>query len=130
LASRIARAGDDGARRAEEGRGRGGWALKSNVRAYCDHMRKLCKWCVQKVKATAARNKVSKRLGYRLARRAAKFGSESSLCDLLDRFAYDCLWRAEARSKKGKSACGVYLEQPRPPDAPPGMVKLRLIKKT
>jgi hypothetical protein len=24
-----------------------------------------------------------------------------------DRFSYDCLWRAEARSKKGKSACGV-----------------------
>jgi hypothetical protein len=40
---------------------------------------------------------------------------------------------AEARSKKGKSACGAYLpdlEQPCPPDAPPGMVKLRLIKKT
>jgi hypothetical protein len=35
-------------------------------------------------------------------------------------------------AKKGKSASGVYLpdaEQPRPPDAPPGMVKLRLIKK-
>jgi hypothetical protein len=75
----------------------------------------------------------SRRGSYRLARLAAKFGSESSLRDLLDRFAYDCLWRAEARSKKGESACGVYLpdlEQPRPPDAPPGMVKLRLIKKT
>jgi hypothetical protein len=34
--------------------------------------------------------------------------------------------------KKGKSACGVYvpdLEQPRPPDVPPGMVKLKLVKK-
>jgi hypothetical protein len=53
--------------------------------------------------------------------------------DLTDRFSYDCMWRAEARSKKGKSACGVYLpdlEQPRPPDVPPGMVKLRLVKKT
>jgi hypothetical protein len=42
------------------------------------------------------------------------------------------MWRAEARSKKGKSGCGVYLpdlEHPRPPDAPPGMVRLRLIKK-
>jgi hypothetical protein len=42
------------------------------------------------------------------------------------------MWRAEALSKKGKSACGVYLpdlEHPRPPDAPPGMVKLRLVKK-
>jgi hypothetical protein len=49
----------------------------------------------------------------------------------MDRFAYDCLWRLEARSKKGKSSCGVYLpdlEQPRPPDKPPGMVKLRLVK--
>jgi hypothetical protein len=38
----------------------------------------------------------------------------------------------EAHGKRGKSGCGVYLpdlEQPRPPDAPPGMVKLRLVKK-
>ena len=71
----------------------------------------------------------SRRGSYRLARLAAKFGPESSLRDLLDSFTYDCLWRAEARSK---SACGVHLpdlEQPRPPDAPPGVVKLRLIKK-
>jgi hypothetical protein len=56
---------------------------------------------------------------------------QRSAFDLTDRFSYDCLWRAEARSKKGKSACGVYLpdlEQPRPPDLPPGMVKLRLVK--
>jgi hypothetical protein len=42
------------------------------------------------------------------------------------------MWRAETHGRKGKSACGVYLpdlEQPRPPDAPPGMVKLRLVKK-
>jgi hypothetical protein len=74
----------------------------------------------------------SRRGSYRLARLAAKFGPEISLRDLMDRFTYDCLWRAEARSKKGKSACGVYLpdlEQPRPPDVPPGMVKLRLVKK-
>ena len=34
------------------------------------------------------------------------------------------------RRKRGQSACGVYLpdlEQPRPPDAPPGTVKLRLV---
>ena len=75
----------------------------------------------------------SRRGSYRLARLAAKFGPEISLRDLTDRFSFDCLWRAEARSKKGKSACGVYLpdlEQPRPPDAPPGMEKLRLVKKT
>jgi hypothetical protein len=53
------------------------------------------------------------------------------LRDLTERFSYDCLWRAEARSKKGKLACGVYLpdlEHKRPPDLPPGMVKLRLVK--
>jgi hypothetical protein len=41
-------------------------------------------------------------------------------------------WRAEARSKKGTSTCCVFLpdlEQPRPPDVPPGPVKLRLVKK-
>jgi hypothetical protein len=36
--------------------------------------------------------------GYRLARLAAKFGPEIGLRDLLDRFSYDCLWRAQARS--------------------------------
>jgi hypothetical protein len=69
---------------------------------------------------------------YRLARLAAKFGPEITLRDLLQRFSYDCLWRAEARSKRGQSACSVYLpdlEQPRPPDKPPGMVKLRLVQK-
>jgi hypothetical protein len=63
---------------------------------------------------------------------AAKFGPEISLLDLKERFSYDCMWQAEAHGRKGKSACGVYLpdlEQPRPPDAPPGMVKLRLVKK-
>jgi hypothetical protein len=51
---------------------------------------------------------------------------------LLDRFSYDCLWRTAARCKKGRNTCGVYLpdfEQRRPPDKPPGMVKLRLVKK-
>ena len=54
---------------------------------------------------------------YRLARLAAKYGPEISLRDLTERFSYDCLWRAEARSKAGKSACGVYLPdlaKPRP----------------
>jgi len=46
----------------------------------------------------------SRRGSYRLARLAAKYGPEISLRDLTDRFSYDCLWRAEARSKKGKSA--------------------------
>jgi hypothetical protein len=60
-----------------------------------------------------------------------KYGPEITLRDLMERFSYDCLWRAEAPSKKGKSACGVYLpdiEHMRAPDLPPGMVKLRLVK--
>jgi hypothetical protein len=69
---------------------------------------------------------------YRLARLVAKFGPVITLRDLTGRFSYDCLWRAEARSKAaGKSACGVYLPDlanPRPPDLPPGLLKLRLIK--
>jgi hypothetical protein len=67
---------------------------------------------------------------YRVARLAAKHGPEITLRELTDRFFYDCLWRAEARSQKGKSACGVYLpdlEQPRPPDLPPGLLRLRLV---
>jgi hypothetical protein len=67
---------------------------------------------------------------YRLARLAAKYGPEITLRDLTDRFP-TIAWRAEARSKKGKSACGVYLpdlEHKRPPDLPPEMVKLRLVK--
>jgi hypothetical protein len=67
---------------------------------------------------------------YRLARLAAKFGPEIGLRDLLDRFSYDCLWRAEARGRRGVSACGVYLpdlDQPRPPDLPPGLARLRVV---
>jgi hypothetical protein len=44
--------------------------------------------------------------------------------------AYDCLWCAQSRAKRGKRDCGVYLpdlEHKRPPDMPPGMVKLRLV---
>jgi hypothetical protein len=51
---------------------------------------------------------------------------------LTGRFSYDCLGGLKLGRKRGKSACGVYLpdrEQPRPPAAPPGMVKLRLVKK-
>jgi hypothetical protein len=58
----------------------------------------------------------SRRGSYRLARLAAKFGPEITLRDLLDRFSYNCMWRAEADGRKGKSGCGVYLldlEQPR-----------------
>jgi hypothetical protein len=46
---------------------------------------------------------------YRLAGLATKFGPEITLRDLTNRFSYDCMWRPEARSKKGKSARGLYL---------------------
>jgi hypothetical protein len=75
----------------------------------------------------------ARRGSYRRARLAAKFGPEISLHDHTDRFSYDCLWRAEARGKRCASPCGVYqpdLEQKRPLDVPPGMVKLRLVKKS
>ena len=71
---------------------------------------------------------------YRLARLAAKLGPEATLDEVLRRFSYDCLWREESRAKTATlkaQACGVYfpdLEQPRPPDMPPGMMKLRLVQ--
>jgi hypothetical protein len=45
---------------------------------------------------------------------------EITLRDLTGRFSHNRLWRAEGRSKKGKSACGVYLpalESPRAADS-------------
>ena len=51
----------------------------------------------------------ARRGSYRLARLAAKFGPEISLRDVTDRFSYDCLWRAEARSNRGVRSRGVYL---------------------
>ena len=65
----------------------------------------------------------ARRGSYRLARLAAKFGPEISLRDLTDRFSYDCLWRAEARSKHAASVCRVYLpdlEEKRPRTRRPG----------
>jgi hypothetical protein len=73
----------------------------------------------------------SRRGSFRLARLAAKFGPEITLRDLTDRFfSYDCLRRAEARSKAAKSACGVYLTSQIHVllTCPPGLLKLRLIK--
>jgi hypothetical protein len=70
--------------------------------------------------------RIACRVCSRRGRLAAKYGPEIGLCDLTEQFSNDCLWRAEARSKKGKSACGVYL--PDPPNLPPGMAQLRLVK--
>ena len=53
---------------------------------------------------------------YRLARLAAKFGSEVSLDDLLIRLSADCPWRDEPRG-----SCGARfsdLPPRRPPDLP------------
>jgi hypothetical protein len=75
---------------------------------------------------------LSRLCAQRLARIVAKYGPEITLRDLLDRFSYDCLWRTQSRTKRGRTDCGVYLpdfENRRPPDMPPGMVKLRLVKK-
>src|SRR3984957_4099539 len=72
----------------------------------------------------------SRRGAYGLSRLAAKFGPEIEVRPKLARLSYDCLCRAEARVKRGVSACGVYLpdlEQPRPPDLPPGLVRLRVV---
>src|SRR3569833_1228001 len=70
---------------------------------------------------------------YRLARLAAKRGPEAPLDEVLRRVSYDCMWRQESRNKATlkTQTCGVYfpdLEQPRPPDLPPGLMKLRLVQ--
>ena len=70
----------------------------------------------------------SRKGSYRLARLAAKFGPEISLRDLLDRFSYDCLWRTQSQTKKGRTDRGVYLPDLEQRRRPPGMVKLRLVK--
>jgi hypothetical protein len=64
---------------------------------------------------------------YRLARLAAKFGAGNRPA----RPSRSVFLRLPlARGKRGVSACGVYLpdlEQPRPPDMPPGLVRLRVV---
>jgi hypothetical protein len=44
---------------------------------------------------------------YRLARLAAKYGPEITLRDLMERFSYDCLWRAEAVEERQISVWGL-----------------------
>ena len=68
---------------------------------------------------------------YRLARLAAKYGSEMSMSDLLVRLSYDCPWHGEARNKAENEQCEAYfldLERQTPPDLPPGLMPLRLVK--
>jgi hypothetical protein len=74
----------------------------------------------------------SRRGSYRLARLAAKYSPEISLRDVPDRFSYDCLWRAEARSERAGKApaaciCRTLISRDRRTGRQ-GMVKLRLVK--
>ncbi len=68
---------------------------------------------------------------YRLARLAAKYGSEFKLDDLLFQLSFDCMYRADDRTRGDARGCGIYLldlDQPRPPDLPPGMARLKILK--
>jgi hypothetical protein len=72
---------------------------------------------------------------YRLARLSAKFGAEISLCDLLDKLAFDCPWRrdpSERHPGKYNVKCGatfVDLDGPPPlSDVPLGAMGLRVIQ--
>jgi hypothetical protein len=72
---------------------------------------------------------------YRLARLAAKYGPEITLEDLVEKLALDCPWRREkGRRPPGKydPKCGARLVDlegpPRPPDLPPPMKRLQVIR--
>lgn len=72
---------------------------------------------------------------YRLARLAAKFGPEMPLDDVLDWIAFDCPWRPSRCFREGNQyvpkcqARFVDLDGPyRPPDLPPGLVRLRVVQ--
>jgi hypothetical protein len=64
----------------------------------------------------------------KLARLAAKYGCETTLDAMAERMTRDCPWRSDkALVVKG---CGIYLPDlppKRPPDLPPGMLKLRVV---
>lgn len=69
---------------------------------------------------------------YRLARLAATFGAEATAIEVLAALTQDCAWRFDrARQRKpGLGNCGVYLldlRSSRPPDLPPGAMRLRLV---
>ena len=72
---------------------------------------------------------------YRLARLAAKFGSEIHLVDLIDRLAFDCRWRTRPGDRppnqydpkcKARFTDLEALSSP-PPDLPPRSRKLTVI---
>ena len=72
---------------------------------------------------------------YKLARLAAKFGSEITLGELLDEVAFDCPWRrrsGQRRPGKYNVKCGAYFPDldrpPVPPDLPPAKRKLIVVR--
>jgi hypothetical protein len=70
---------------------------------------------------------VCKRAGaYRLARLAVKYGAEILLDDLIVRLSADCPWRDEPRGSCG--ARFADLPPPFPPDLPPALLRLRVVK--
>jgi hypothetical protein len=66
----------------------------------------------------------------RLARLADKHGCMITLEALCNRITRDCPWRKDGAAER--TGCGIYmpdLPQKVPPDLPPGMVKLRIVRK-
>ena len=67
----------------------------------------------------------------RLARLADKHGCLTTMDQLCDRITRDCPWRKDRAAVV--AGCGIYLPDlrrlPVPPDLPPGMVPLRIVKK-
>lgn len=76
-----------------------------------------------------------RRGAYRLARLAEKFGADTPLELVLERIAHDCPYPApyRARGNQYHARCHAHFPDltrpaPKPPDLPPGMVPLRVVK--
>jgi hypothetical protein len=76
-----------------------------------------------------------RRGSYRAVRLAAKYGAEITLFDLLDKLAFDCVWRRPPGARPPNQydpKCGatfIDLEEPSPPhDVPPSARRLRVVK--
>jgi hypothetical protein len=79
-------------------------------------------------------NLCSRQGEYRLARLAAKYGSEISLNELLDKIAHDCPRRRHPKDRRAEeydSPCGAHFldfdRPPRPPDRPSSKRKFTVI---
>lgn len=79
-------------------------------------------------------NQCKRANSYRLARLAEAFGAGISMDDLMGKLFVDCPWRLDPsrpKYRKYEAKCLAYLPdlhpQPRPPDLPPGLLKLRVI---